>query len=324
MIRFINTPFKVLLRKLHIGEHYDFFQNGIIQGLMVLMSALGMVGDVFNALKTVFQREDDFYKQSQASALTSEITSLHEKRIALFNFLWNSVNIAKYYNVAAKTLAAEKLQFLRNNYKHLPAASYQDASGIMTNFLEDCLNNEWKPLIELLDLLTIVNFIKDANDLFKSLYRERSIDKEHVVEMGKLSEIRTDVDDAFDALIETINVAWRANEIGAKDQTVRDNLIEARSIITAAIHQAELTLARRGHHKKEDDKEDNGTQTPGGSTPSTPGGSTQTPDTTNPAAPNTPNQNPDTTNPPAPDTPNQNPSGGPHPLDPNEHPSMGE
>ena len=324
MNKLVSIHYKKLLTKLHIGEHYDFFQNGIIQGLMTLVAALGMVGDMFNALKAVFQREDDFYKQSLASALTSEITALHEKRIAVFNFIWYSASMAKYYNVAAKTLAAEKLLFLRNNYKHLPAASYQDASGIMTNFLEDCLNNEWKPLLELLDLWNLVLLAQDANNAFKVLYRERSVDKETVIEMGKLSEIRADVDSTFDALIETINVAWRTNEMGAKDQTVRASLLEVRRLIDAAVHQAELTLARRGHHKKDDDKDNNGTGTPGGTTPSTPGGSTQNPDTTNPAAPNTPNQNPDTTNPAAPDTPNQNPSGGPHPLDPNEHPSMGE
>ncbi|MDR2497060.1 MAG: DUF6261 family protein [Tannerellaceae bacterium] len=315
MIRFVNIRFRALLKKLHIGEHYDFFQNGIITGLSPLISSLPMLNIIFNALQTVFQREDDFYKQSMASTLTAEITFLHEKRIALFNYIWYCVGMTKYYNNTAMKEAADKLKLLRNNYRHLSSASYQDASGIMTNFLEDCMKPEWKPSLEAINMMDTVNMAVSTNNTFKSLYRERSIDKETVVEMGKLHEIRTDVDSAFDALIETVNVAWRENEMGAKNASVRANLTEVRRIIDASIHQAELTLARRGHHKtKDEDKTDEGTQTPDASNPQPPG-------TTDP---NQPNETPNIINPQPPGVTPEPPTDGPHVLDPNEHPPAGE
>ena len=128
-----------------------------------------------------------------------------------------------------------------------------------------------------------------------TLYQERSMTKEQIAELGKLSEIRFDVDDVFDSFVDTINVNWTSNEMDAKDPNIRSKLLELKGIISAAIHQAQLNLAHRGAYKiKDDNKTDDGSQTP------------------------------DATLPAAPDVPNQNPSGGPHPLDPNEHPSMGE
>ncbi|MDR2498920.1 MAG: DUF6261 family protein [Tannerellaceae bacterium] len=312
MTKFLALRYKFLLTKLHIGEHYDFFQNGIIDGLLAIIGSLPMLAPMFSALQTVFQREDDFYKQSLAATQTPEIMYLQEKRIALFNFLWYSVSMARYYENATKLQAAEKLQFLRNNYKHLPTATYQDASGIMTNFLEDCMKAEWKPSLEALMLMELVNMMVDANDAFKLLYRERSIDKATTAEIGKLPEIRADVDSAFDALIESINVAWQTNEMVAKAPAVREGLLESRRVVTAAISQAETNLARRGHKKTQDDgKVDE---------------EVQTPDVTNPPAPETPPQAPDTSLPAAPDTPNQNPSVTPPPINPDDlnPPAAGE
>ncbi|MDR2499224.1 MAG: DUF6261 family protein [Tannerellaceae bacterium] len=258
MDKFISFRFKLLLRRLNIAEHYDFFDSFIIAGLLTTAGTIAMTSDVFNLLRTAFGREDALYKQSQASAQTAKIAYLHEKRIALYLHFWHCVNMTKYYDNPAMTQATKTLLFLKNNYKNLPGASYQDASGIMTNFLEDCEKSEWKPSIETLNLMDTVDMTKAANDAFKSLYMERSIDKVTVVEMGKLGEIRREVDMAFEALVETLNVAWRSNEMGAQDESLRDQLLDARLNINSAIHQAQLNLSHRKHHKKEKKEETDG------------------------------------------------------------------
>ncbi|MDR2499218.1 MAG: DUF6261 family protein [Tannerellaceae bacterium] len=312
MQKFILIVFKTLLGKLHIAEHADFYERGIIKPLIALMSVLPIASGVFNALRTVYQKEDDLFKQSQASILTPEITALHEKRIALLVFFWHYVSMSKYFDDAALVQATDKLMFLKNNYKELPQANYTDANGLLTNFLEDCEKAEWAPLIQALGLTSLVGKIKTAHEAFKDLYTDRSFDKTHIAQMGKISEIRVEVDATFDAFIDSLNAAWTANEFGAKDATVRSTLLEAKEHIIAAIHQAEVNLARRGVHKvKEDDKTDEGTQAP---------------DTTNPPAPQTPPQQPDTTNPPAPPTPPQQPDTSIPPINPEDlnPPSAGE
>ncbi|MDR2496806.1 MAG: DUF6261 family protein [Tannerellaceae bacterium] len=274
-----------------------------------------MLNSIFTALQTAFAKEDNLYKQSQAAFQTPEIHTLHDARVAYFNFLWDCVNIIKYKNDPSLTNAIARLEFLHHTYVHLPGENYYDMIGTMTNFLQDCELPEYHAALQLLsdaelfNLIKIVAEAKTANDTFKTLYHERSIDKVHVAALGRLTALRLDVDDAFVTFVDAVNIAWTSNELGAKDPDIRQHLVEVKDIITAAIQEAQLTLSRRGHHKPKDDgKEDEGTQTPDTTPPTPPTGGTQTPNTDRPAAPPT----------------EQNPTDEPHHLDPNEHPAMGE
>ncbi|MDR2497026.1 MAG: DUF6261 family protein [Tannerellaceae bacterium] len=309
MTRFISFAFKSLLRKLHNAEHADFYASGIIKHLIAIMPSLPTASGIFATLRTTYQKEDELFKQSQAAPQTKDMVALHEKRISLFTFFWNSVNMAKFFDNAAKAAAGESLQFLHNIYKDMSLANYTDANGLMTNFLEDCDKPQWKPFIETLELTQLIGMAKAANEAFIDLFRERSFDKAQAADMGTLYVARNNVDEVFDAFVEAVSAAWTANEFGPKDPAVRAALIEVRERISGAVSDAELVLARRGRHKiKSDDKTDDATQTP---------------DTTNPAPPPGDNQNPDTMNPSV-NPPTQQPGGGPHVLDPNEHPPAGE
>ncbi|MDR2533385.1 MAG: DUF6261 family protein [Tannerellaceae bacterium] len=292
MKNFISFAYKTLMRHLHNAEHVDFYESGIISKLAALIASLPIVGPVFAVLIAAFQKEDALFKQSQASVYTGRIAWLHEKRIGLYNFFWNSVNVVKYYEDPLLTPAAEALQFLRHNYKDLPEANYTDANGLMTNFIEDCDKPEWQQHIQTLGLAPLFAKIKTAHNEFKDIYRERSFDKEHLAQIGKLNTLRAEVDASFTSVIESINASWIANEYGAKDAAVRAALLESKEHIGAAIHQAELVLARRGTihppHKKDD-----GTQTPDTSLPGAPPTPPQAPDANPPAI------NPDDLNPPA-------------------------
>jgi hypothetical protein len=302
MKKLITVSYKLSLRKLFVGEHYFFYAQGIIAPFLLIISGLPTSAAMFNALKTIFDKEDNLFKLSQAALQTPEIKLYHDLRVAYFNFLWDSVEIIRLENSPAFAQAIVKLDFLHHIYVSLPSENYYDMSGTIINFLQDCMGAEYQPAIQLLsthpmcNLTAIVQGTKTANDAFMTLYQERSINKEHVGQLGKLSEIRFDVDDVFDSFVDTINVAWSNNEFGAKDTGLRDKLLEAKEIISAAVHQAQLTLARRGRHKIKDDSNttDDGTQTP------------------------------NITPPNAPDISTQNPSDEPHHLDPNEHPAAGE
>jgi hypothetical protein len=312
MNKLMSISVKNLLRKLHNGEHYRFFDIAIIKALVALMPSVPQASGIFNALKTVFEKEDALYKLSLGSILTKDIRSFNDKRSAFFAYFWASVAIARYKNIAGFVAAVETLEFLHNIYKDMLRANYYEMSGMMINFLEDCEKPAYKPSIQLLGLTDIVDEIKAAQEEFDNLYEERSTDKGNLADLGKLAEVRVEVDDIFVTFIDALNTTWTANELGAKAPTLRTKLLEAKGVITNAISEAELVLTRRGHHKaKEEDKKDEGTQAP---------------DTTNPPAPETPPQQPDTTNPPAPDTPPQQPDTSFPPFNPEDlnPPAAGE
>ena len=274
---FISLNCKTVLGKLHNAEHADFFERGIISTIKTLVASLPIVVAVFAVLESAWNKEDALFKQSQASEHTKRIAWLHEKRIALYLFFWYCVYITGFDEDALSMKAADELQFVHNNYKEIGSANYSDTNGLMTNFIEDCEKPQWQQHIQTLNLMPLLTKMKTAHNELKGLYSERSFDKEVMAQLGKLRQIRGEVDTIFINVIESVNAAWIANEYGAKDQTVRANLIEVKEHIAAAVHQAELTLARRGAHHSSH---------------------TQNPDTTLPDAPYTPPQNPDA-NPPA-------------------------
>ena len=291
MKKFISFHYKYTLRKLLTGEHYNFYDTGVIDPLSPLMPGLPMLSAMFNALKTVFSKEDNLFKLSQLAFQTKDIRLQHEMRIGYFMYLWDSVDILRY-EPTDPTLqhAIAKADYLHHTYSNLPNESYYDMTGTMTNFLQDCALPEYQAAFQTLSSSQLVNFqtiiskTEASHVAFKALYHSRALSKEHIAQLGQLSEIRTDVDDVFESYVEAVNTAWATNEYGIKDADLRSKLLEVKEQLTSAVHQAQLSLARRGRHKtkKDDGKTDDGTQTP---------------DTANPPAPNTPPQNPDTTPP---------------------------
>jgi hypothetical protein len=302
MNKLISIPFKTLLRRLHNGEHYFFFNSNLIRLLTATVGNLPALSSVFTFFTAAFGREDNLYKQSQAWLQTDDIKFYHDKRSAFYSFFWYSASMKRYSTDNDVLQAMHSLLFLENTYRGLPEANYADQTGMITNFLQACESNTYKPLVQLLGLQSLIDEVRAAHNSFITLYDARILDKEHVAQMGKLANLRLEVDEAFGAFVEVTNSAWLTNELGAKDPAVKTKLLEVRDIIDGAIHQTQENMARRGvHHKHKDDKPGNG----GG------GAVTQTPDTTNP---------------PAPDTPPQTPNITPPPIDPDElnPPSVGE
>ncbi|MDR2534009.1 MAG: DUF6261 family protein [Tannerellaceae bacterium] len=301
MKKFITITYKTLLRKLLIGEHFNFFETGVIVPLTALMAGLPMLTAMFNALKAVFAKEDNLFKLSQQAFQTKEIKLQHEMRVNYFIFLWDAVDILRYEANPGIAQAVAKIDYLHHTYENLPSETYYDMTGTMTNFLQDCALAEYQDAFTtlsgagLVEFAPIITRINAAQLAFKNLYQSRAVDKEHVAQLGLLSEVRFDVDEVFDSFVEAVNTAWASNEYGTKDADLRSKLLEVKELLVAAIHQAQLALSRRGRHRKtkEDGKTDDSTQTPDISNPPAPDTPPQTPDTTPPTI------DPDELNPPA-------------------------
>ncbi|MDR2497911.1 MAG: DUF6261 family protein [Tannerellaceae bacterium] len=285
MQKFIAIPFKTVLKTLYIGEHFNFYESSIIIPLEALLDNLPTMKEMLDALKSSFAVEDTLFKRSQASIFTPDIARLNDERVAYFIFLWRCIEMADLLPGADVKHAADRLKFLHHTYKDLPEMNYYDMSGAMTNFLQDCETAVYQQATQTLssalfiDLAHYINRMKAVHDNFMELHQKRSISREHVAEMGRLSEVRFDVDAAFAALIDSANVSWTANEMGAQDAVISHDLLAVKEVVDAAIHQAQFVLAHRGfHRKKKEDKEDVATETASAATTSAaPNSSAQSP-----------------------------------------------
>ena len=291
MKKLIGVHYKFLLSKLHNGEHHDFFSRGIIEALAHLMIiAIISVKSRFLSLNTVFEREKAIFKKSEASFLTPEITLTISMARDYFIFLRQSVAINKYSKDPDVLSAMNLILFLLKTYEPISEANYTDLSGLLENLLQDCNSTAYKPSIQLLGLTDQITRLTATYTSFRAIYTERALDKEQIAELGKLKDVRIEVDNAFEIVVSGINDAWITNELVDKDPAVRSSLLEMKEIIVSTIHQTQLNLAHRGVHSS-----------PTHSNP-------QSPDINLPDAPNTPPQtpnvtpptiNPDDLNPPA-------------------------
>ena len=321
------TKHLLLLNRLSNAMNMQFHlsQKERLTTIIVTLQLLGLPWQKYLA---AIVKLDNSYKWPQASPQTEVIAGLEKERDRLLTWLYHVVN--DHLNLSPKPNtkpAAKAISFILNNYKGWHKANYEEETAMVTNLLEELDKPENAAHIVALGIGEIISLIRQNNVDFQALYETRyDIQQVHRVD-GNTKEARHDADTAFNELCLAI-VALRSMLTAQADIDKLDALILS---INGTIEQYTIVYHRhvgilkhkKDDDKKDDDKKDDGSQTPGTPdtpTPGTPPDNPNTPDTPTPGTP----QNPDTNLPSAPDTPNQNPSGGPQPLDPNEHPSMGE
>ncbi|MDR2534026.1 MAG: DUF6261 family protein [Tannerellaceae bacterium] len=249
MKKLISIRFRDLLRKLYNGEHSGFYDRQIYI-LGSIISRLPQLEGLYLDLKAVFKREEDVFKKNEGSLLTPDIAKLAEMITAYFSYFKHSVDIVRFSKNNSELNAMSKLLFLINTYADIMTAGYTDMSGMADVFLENCDDPEYKPSVELLGLSAQVTRMRAAHASFTSLYNTRSLNREHIAELGRLRDIRPEVDDAFASLVDGVNVAWITNEIGAKDANLGEALIEAKEMIVGLIRQMKIEVAHRGKKRK--------------------------------------------------------------------------
>ena len=169
------------------------------------------------------------------------------------------------------------------------------------NLIQDLEKPENAARIAILGQTENVATLKQINIDFQSVYTTRFEGKYSHKQEGTSRQWRGKLTNEYDVLCQILT----GLRLSATDPAEIAALDESIDIINSTTEQYTAIVNRRlGINASK--KKDEGTETPA------------------PGTPDNPQQQPDTTNPTAPDTPNQNPGTGPHPLDPNEHPSMGE
>jgi hypothetical protein len=281
---------KAALPKLQNAEHFDVCKTDFIEPLTALIQAVPALAPIFQAMLAVFLRIDELFKNSLSASQTKQITELHIYRRSLFILFKHVVVTASNSIDFQDKAAAAALRPLLQTYKKIPTATYVQSSGLVDNFVNDCGKSPFLAAITALGMGVLVTKMGSVNGQFRHLAQERDIDHELIVNSGKLSEARAEMDATIDMLITTTNSTYILNEMGAKDAALRGNLNLIVNVINAAIHRVKVILGDRRHRRP--GKTDNATQTP---------------DTSNPPAPDTPPQNPGNITPPTIDPDELNP-----------------
>ena len=312
----LNTQLFRFFRLLHDGEHAGFGAKLVAQ-LKALLASVTLIGPLWDAYEALVHHEILMFKLSKASPETQEISDTDKLRDGSFREVRRRLHY--YANGADLGMrqAALHLLFILKPYDNADERNLFEETTFIRNLLTD-INKpaNAQDIAALPGFAELLVTLETLNNKVDALYTQRLQEQEEIKQLGKRANVRRDVDNACVSLIEAINSTHQYLTLSGTDAAQKANLEESAAFIEALVDQLQKVLSHRGHHKKKDDETDDG----GTTTPTTP---PTTPPTPPPSTPDG-QQNPDTTNPAAPDTPNQNPGTGPHPLDPNEHPSMGE
>lgn len=203
-----------------------------------------------------FKEEERQFILSRKFPSTKKIEEANKKRSNCFIYLRDTVYAALYCPVENKRKAAEALAEVFEVYRTSNLKPHAEATAEIRNLLNDLYLEENVEHLNTLGLGEAVEFLTSANDSFEAIYDQRSEEKRIRVSTDSLKEIRQQVDEAYRAYANAINVLYQMNELVQKDATTRDELGLIINKINAQIVQLDETLSRRAARAENGEEEE--------------------------------------------------------------------
>ncbi len=240
------------LSHLKNAEHFDLME-AIITSAESKVTPFQLLVPAWNNFKACFEKEDELFKLSQKSDTTIEIEAADKKRNKLFRLFKQSVNLELNNSSVEKKEAADRLKFLLDVYKDISYVAYTENSALLTNFLQDLEEMRYSIPAGILQLTSLAEELKKANDLFKDLYRYRTSQEYESLE-EKLKEARKESDLALFTVSEQIGSLYQIEFLKDPETEETKNLSFLIKEINAHLDKAETIYARRvpSYHKGKD------------------------------------------------------------------------
>jgi hypothetical protein len=284
----------LLSHRLKHGQALQLLEN-IKNNSGALINTIPELVQYFATFNTKLVAFDTYFRKNQALFKTDAVANLDGKR----RFLTRALTAKVAYHAAFPMTEEEKediktLAFILNTYKHSETREYEDETSFVRNLIAELRN--YAALLTKFMLTEIVDNLDTVNNDFETVYNERTQERFEQKEHGDMLRLRKEAVSAFDLLAQAII----GRMLMPTTDAVKATLNSIVGIINANIEQFEIIYHRHaGISGKKNNETGNGEEN----------AETQTPDISPPKAPG---------------MPDQNPSGGPHHLDPNEHPAAGE
>ena len=292
----INIKKPGAFARFHNGEHFNFDKD-IVEGIVTDITQVADAVPTYNIYKARVDYESVLFKLSPESKETADITVLNKQRISCWRLI--TAYLDYYENGWTVNLqkAAKDLQFVLKTYKGLTELNLFEKTGYICDAIEALREASAQPALNAIPgLLPLVNDLEAINIELDGLYIKREQDRGLVHGLGTLSDYRPQVDKAFFDLVGDINSAYRRNELGAKDATLKAAIEKVANTINSLFNKMLDNLAHRGAIGKKNPQKpditnpevpgegsgDNGGEGDGGDGGD---GGFQTPDISNPPAP---------------------------------------
>jgi hypothetical protein len=254
----MNQTIRVRYRRLRNGEHSQLHrdQSGAVSRDKAVEYGFE---DEYDAYAAARADEEAILKPAQGYEDTPEVEEKDHARDRLLLYVDGTIRTNLYAPDEAKRTAAVALDFNRKNYKTTVRKSYADETALIRNYCHDLKSAAKAPHLATLGLTDPVDMLETLNEEFATLYGERSMEAYHKDLLMKLPEARLHTDETAEAMFDTIDWLYAANEKTAKDATKHDDLGGMINGINAHAHWANKVLERRAGGDKSADYSDDPT-----------------------------------------------------------------
>lgn len=234
-----------VLNRARNAEHYQAHED-ILDAISEAFVSEQGIKALRDAYAKLYEIEDSIFLRNQAYEETKEIQEADQLRDDIFLFVSQTIEANKLSPVEANRAAAERLSFLLSPYKDAPRHSLAKNTAEVTDFTKAASEDIHSEDVTTLGLTAPLAALKEANEAFNRLYRERSREKEERAKSETMKTIRPKVDAAFKELATAINSLYNVNELITKDSEKEKTLGAVIDEVNAILLQLQETLSRAG------------------------------------------------------------------------------
>ena len=219
-IKEINRPSFRLVRN---GEHYNYHTN-ILKIVTPVFAKEYKMEDLRLMYEKLFKKEDEAFTRNRAFEETKEVQAADKKRDELFFFIKRFIENMKYNPDPAIKEAGKDLDKALEPYRNAHRKSLHENTALLDSFIEEMKGRTYQDALRKLDLLKPLELLREANENYKEIYKERYLKKTERNMKDKLKPLRPKVDLAFFEIVKFINAIYLVSYKITKEEQVTQEL----------------------------------------------------------------------------------------------------
>ncbi|MDR1356413.1 MAG: DUF6261 family protein [Tannerellaceae bacterium] len=240
-----------LAHNLRNAEHFDFYSH-IRDTINEQTEDIELISPLWKVFLRMFEKENIVFKQNPVAVETKYVYEAKRERYDVYMMIRKRVESASYSFISEEREAAEKLMNVTENHKEIATAGMNTASALIHSMIRKLKNHQYSTEAKIVGISGMVDKLKEMNDKFRNIYKERSINMEANSLKGTMEEVRPMVDKAFKSFTEGVDTLYgvsrlsgRPNEPNPYAKIVKD--------LNATIDQFARVYARRQASAKGDE-----------------------------------------------------------------------
>ena len=244
----MKTIIQIYLSRLRNAEYYLLIQSILGQFHQALTEELKFEA-LIKDLKDLFDRFEDTYLSNQASILTPEIQQADRDRDDYFIGLGEVVKGFERLGSKDEKQAATVISHAMRPYRNTPRTSMNENTAQLRAFVFDMSQGENRDYIETLNLFDRILELENLNTNFDDLLHARAEKRIGSEEVGRLVELRKEIDPAYRAVIDRVNALYMI-AYQDKDEAKEPQLSDLIDNINLNIRLIQDTVNRREARRK--------------------------------------------------------------------------